>query len=71
MSYFWIFLGGGIGSVARFAASGLAARQFGETFPWGTLIVNVTGSLVIGFFATAAGPDGRWPVSSTAPQFGM
>ena len=51
MSYLWIFLGGGIGSMARFAASGLAARHYGETFPWGTLLVNVSGSLLIGFFA--------------------
>ena len=71
MSYLWIFLGGGLGSVARFSLSGLAARLFGETFPWGTLLVNVTGSLVIGFFATAAGPDGRWLVAPSARQFVM
>lgn len=71
MSYFWIFLGSGIGGIARFAVSGLVARQFGETFPWGTLLVNVTGSLLIGFFATAAGADGRWLVSSTTRQFVM
>lgn len=71
IDYFWIFLGSGIGGVARYAASGLAARQFGETFPWGTLLVNVTGSLLIGFFATATGTDGRWLVSPTARQFVM
>lgn len=71
MSYFWIFIGSGIGGMARYAASGLAARHFGETFPWGTLLVNVTGSLLIGFFATATGPDGRWLVSPTARQFVM
>ena len=38
-------------------------RHFGETFPWGTVLVNVSGSLVIGFFATLTGPDGRWLVS--------
>ena len=71
MSYLWIFLGGGIGSMARFAASGLAARHFGETFPWGTLLVNVSGSLLIGFFATATGADGRWLVPPSARQFVM
>lgn len=71
MSYFWIFLGSGMGGVARFAASGIAARQFGESFPWGTLWVNVTGSLLIGFFATASGTDGRWLVSPTTRQFVM
>jgi fluoride ion exporter CrcB/FEX len=50
--YFWIALGSAIGGVARFWASGWVAEHFGETFPWGTLIVNVTGSFLIGFFAT-------------------
>jgi CrcB protein len=44
MSYFWIFLGGGLGSITRFAGSDFIARQFGDTFPRGTLLVNVTGS---------------------------
>lgn len=60
---FWIwalvFLGGGLGSLARFAVSGLTARWWGETFPWGTLLANVSGSLAIGFFATLTAPDGR------------
>jgi len=46
-------------------------RLFGETFPWGTLLVNITGSLIIGFFATLTGPDGRIFVSSTTRQFVM
>jgi len=71
MSYLWIFIGGGLGSIARFAASGLVARHIGETFPWGTLLVNVTGSLIIGFFATYTGTEGRWLVSSSARQFVM
>ena len=71
MSYFWIFLGGGLGSIARFAGSGFIARHFGETFPWGTLLVNVTGSFVIGFFATLTGTEGKWLVSPSARQFVM
>jgi fluoride exporter len=59
-SYLWVALGGAIGSVGRFWLSGLVARHWGETFPWGTILVNVSGSLVIGFLATLTAPDGRW-----------
>lgn len=71
MSYLWIFIGSGLGGVARFGASGFVARQFGETFPWGTLLVNVSGSFIIGWFATLTGPEGRWFVSPSARQFVM
>jgi CrcB protein len=71
MMYVWIALGSALGGVARYACSGLAARLIGETFPWGTLIVNVTGSFVIGFVATLSEPDGRYYLSSTARQFLM
>jgi CrcB protein len=37
--------------MARFWCSGVIARMFGETFPWGTLIVNISGSFVIGLIA--------------------
>jgi CrcB protein len=70
-TYFWIAVGSALGGVARYWCSGVAARLIGETFPWGTLIVNVVGSIVIGFFFTVTGSDGRWLVSSTARQFVM
>jgi CrcB protein len=71
MMYFWISLGGALGTAGRYWCSGFVARTFGETFPWGTLIVNVSGSLIIGFFATLTGPDGRMFVGSTTRQFVM
>lgn len=49
-----VALGGVFGCVARFLTSYYASAWFGTTFPWGTLIVNVVGSLVIGFVATTA-----------------
>lgn len=70
-SYFWIAIGSALGGIARYWCSGIVARLFGETFPWGTLIVNVIGSFVIGFFATLTGPDGRLFVPSVARQFVM
>ena len=42
-------LGGFIGTVARYWLSGVIARRYGETFPFGTLVVNALGCFVIGF----------------------
>jgi len=69
--YILIAAGGALGTLARFILSGIVATGFGETFPWGTLIVNVTGSFIIGFFATLTGPDGRLLVSGAMRQFVM
>ena len=69
--YLAVAAGGALGTVLRYAISGLVAVRFGETFPWGTLIINVTGSFVIGFFATLTGPDGRFLVSGAIRQFVM
>jgi CrcB protein len=69
--YLWIMLGSALGGGARYGLSGFVANQFGATFPWGTILVNVSGSFVIGFFATLTGPDGRLLVGSTARQFVM
>jgi CrcB protein len=67
----WIALGSALGGVMRYWCSGLVARWFGETFPWGTLLVNVLGSLLIGLIATLSAPDGRLLLGTTARQFVM
>jgi CrcB protein len=71
LSYMWVAIGGALGTTARYWLSGVVARSVGETFPWGTLVINVTGSFVIGFFGALTGPDGRLFVGSTARQFVM
>ena len=70
-NYIWVALGGALGTTGRYWLSGVVARMVGETFPWGTLLINVTGSFVIGFFGALTGPDGRVFVGSTARQFVM
>lgn len=70
-NYLWIMLGSALGGGARYWASGFVANYFGETFPWGTILVNVSGSFVIGFFAALTDPDGGLLVGPTARQFVM
>lgn len=40
------------GANARFLVGSWVAARWGETFPWGTLLINVTGSLILGFYLT-------------------
>src|SRR5215470_4628965 len=71
LNYIMVGLGGAVGSVARYWFSGLVADRFGNAFPWGTLLVNVSGSFIIGFFATITGSDGRWLVGPYGRNFFM
>jgi len=48
MAYLLVFLGGGLGAASRHGVNVLAARLFGTNFPYGTLTVNVLGSLLMG-----------------------
>jgi len=52
--YLWIALGSALGGMVRYACQVWGARVIGDTFPWGTLIVNIIGCAIIGFFATFA-----------------
>ncbi|HEY0282790.1 MAG TPA: fluoride efflux transporter CrcB [Rhizomicrobium sp.] len=67
--YAVVALGGALGTAARYFVSGAVANAFSETFPWGTLIINVVGSFVIGFFWTLTVPDWRLFVSGSTRQF--
>lgn len=49
MNYLFVFIGGGIGAAARYGLQGFVYRYAPASFPYGTLAVNVLGSLVIGF----------------------
>lgn len=55
-------LAGGVGAVLRFVIDGaimarVARRQLGQSYPWGILVVNLSGSLLIGLLAGAVGPQ--------------
>jgi fluoride exporter len=51
-------VGGAVGSLARYWMTLISAQLVGETFPWGTLAINVIGSFVIGAVAALTGGDG-------------
>jgi CrcB protein len=51
MLYLIVFLGAGIGGALRHGVNVGAARAFGYRFPYGTLIVNISGSLAMGLLA--------------------
>jgi fluoride exporter len=48
---FSIGLAGALGAGSRHTVAKLSHRQFGNHFPWGTLLINLTGSVIIGFCA--------------------
>jgi CrcB protein len=50
VNYLWIALGAVVGASARYFLSTQIARHFSTTFPYGTLVINLTGSVVLGFF---------------------
>lgn len=69
--YILVAVGGALGSVLRFFLANYCNVQVGGAFPWGIMIVNVTGSFLIGFLFTLTGPDGRWFASPATRDFLM
>lgn len=68
-SYALIGLGSALGGMGRLWVSTVVGRRLGETFPWGTLAVNVTGSFLIGLWMGLAGPESRWPATRPVTFF--
>jgi CrcB protein len=74
MQYLVIGLGGALGSMLRFGLGSLIdtnVQKTGYIFPWGTIIVNITGCFVIGFIFTISAGEGRLMLSSLTRQFIM
>lgn len=70
-AYSLVGLGSALGGMGRFWLSGWIAQRFGESFPLGTLVVNVTGSFLIGFLDGIGTSEGRILLSPAARQFFM
>jgi CrcB protein len=74
MGFLIVFLGGGLGAALRHGANIVAARMLGTAFPYGTLIINVLGSLAMGliaeYFALKAGLPQRWRLFLTTGILG-
>ena len=73
LTYLWIAIGGALGSVSRYWLNGVVSARFGETFPVGTLTINVIGSFVIGVLGALTMPEGRMSseTRALATQFVM
>ncbi len=65
-----VMAGGALGTLARYLISILALPISGE-LPWGTVIINITGSFAIGLFGTLTLAQGRFPVSENMRLFVM
>ena len=57
-AWLWVALGGALGSMARFGVANAVTALTGPKFPWGTLLINIGGSFVIGWFGTLTGSRG-------------
>jgi CrcB protein len=70
-NYLAVMLGGAFGTGLRMWLSRLLAEKYGETFPVGTLVVNVLGCFVIGLFAALTGPGGKFLTSPLSREVVM
>ena len=74
MGFLIVFLGGGIGAASRHGINLLAARMLGTGFPYGTIFINVAGSLAMGviaeFFALKGGLPQHWRLFLTTGILG-
>jgi len=72
--YLMVFLGAGLGGSLRHGLNVLATRYFGIGFPFGTLAINITGSLImgllVGLFAVKGDPGQMWRLFLTTGVLG-
>lgn len=68
-AYAWVALGSALGGVARYWCTGAAAALWGGDFPWGTVLINIAGSFVIGFASALSAPAERAVLPLPVQQF--
>lgn len=68
MAYLYVALGSALGGMLRHWCSLLVANRLGDEFPWGTILVNVSGSFAIGVLGALSALDGRWVLPVAARQ---
>jgi CrcB protein len=70
-AWLWVGLGGALGSMARFGLAAAVAAWTGPQFPWGTWLINVAGSFLIGWFGALTGRNGALSVPMDIRLFVM
>lgn len=70
MTFLWVAFGSALGGVARYAITRWTTPFSGQ-LPWGTMLINIVGSFVIGFFGTYTLAGGRHPASENIRLFVM
>ena len=63
-----VMLGGAVGTLGRYALA-LALAPISASLPWGTIVINIAGSFVIGFFSTLTLAHGRYPAPENLRLF--
>jgi len=71
VTYVWIGLGGALGSIGRAWLALLVAQLSGPQFPWGTILINVVGSFIIGLFGALTAATGAYPAPADLRAFVM
>jgi CrcB protein len=66
LAYFWVAIGGAMGSMARYGLGNFVSEKTGGSFPWGTLLINITGSFIIGILGALTASEGKMTSQSRA-----